>query len=1391
MSTFFPTTLKMLPTGMAVAAWCMVVSGVAHAQQQQQHTPPPDAAAHTVIVPFDATKPLTEQSANRFYLDYEVFQELWAKAKERRRPEQGEKDTGTGVAVNLAMHDVTVEDAAFTVKSRFQIGSRGEWQSVQLPLSAAGNATVDWTLNGRAAPLKDGGILLEKPGAHQLEAMVTAGLPRGWQDAALKIPPAAASLLRVSVPLADGLPDITPPTQTSLVSEEVREGRRVFTFALNTSQGGDLTLKRQAMRRSVEQAVSAACDIRTDLTVRQKADQALARFNFTFPGAERSTFVVTMDEDVRPVSWNVAGMKEAILRREGGQMVAEIRLLKPVRDAFAFTMSALRARDTVDGERKTPHVGAQAARVERVVQILASPTLKVTMAPTGAQRIPAVLPVEGNEPLLSSWKLRGDDTLSYTVVRAEDTVSAEMEALAQVGVSKLEIMIAATLHAGRLPLSEAYLRLPPGYEVQSVQGSGLRDWQRDAGGVFVQFDGGVVKEARFVLNAATTRAPGETIAGLPVVFFEGVAKQKARVSIAVNAAMDVRLQFDRAWSETDPASLRSVFTVSPPWVTKRALVWEPDTASAKQPPATPTVTLMAQSPKFSADTVLLVRSADEMLAFSQQVGIAVDQGAVTGLKVRLPASAPEARVSGPDVRDVQVTTQGATREYNVTFQGEILGTASVTLDWEQPPVAEATMPLAVVDGASRSRRFFIVENSSSREVKTALKEVEKTVASAVPWLPEGLASPELYQARSVDAEMKLTFSNTQATAANAAIVTLAEITTALRPNGERWETVVYSLANRSLQFLPVRLPKDAELVTVMVGGEMVRADLGVPATAPGGKVEPCHLVPLIQMRAGELSQQVRLTYFVPAKDGASIKDAAAMDDPELVGLSVERTLWNVWVPQGYELDEFDGNMEEVVEEVIEDEKVQQKLSDVLRLNRIVSTSSSSEYDVNEALGNATRALEEVSRYQESKKSRLSRSGGDSKPAVTKRATPKEVDEEVRFKSNAQLEQQLKQQKDLLDDNRGRVGKLSKSGSGTWQGQMEQGAFPGSGSVSNTWNYNKDAAAQKTKEGKVVLQGANTVLNDNVAVSNDFLIRGDAPVELPPAPAAKAASPQNQPQMPSFQGNVTLHNARGAANFLQGDGASIAGQEMMAPAPPAFAGSISTSGNLGASVRPNISIAPAAPAAPADPFAPAPPASSVPAGVDPFGPAPSASPLGAARPALADLNEPALTPSQAGQVQGIEKNLQMGYSYLNLGNMDKASAAFQEVLRLDPDNRAARRGQEDAQRARADYFDTARNHTRARMLNEVNRGWEDPVPVQFTTPQLKPQGRVSLPIDVPLNGTVYHFRKLKDHAALELDIDKPLEPQRKVVLWILAGGALVVAGVEWAGRKRRSRSRQAA
>ena len=70
-----------------------------------------------------------------------------------------------------------------------------------------------------------------------------------------------------------------------------------------------------------------------------------------------------------------------------------------------------------------------------------------------------------------------------------------------------------------------------------------------------------------------------------------------------------------------------------------------------------------------------------------------------------------------------------------------------------------------------------------------------------------------------------------------------------------------------------------------------------------------------------------------------------------------------------------------------------------------------------------------------------------------------------------------------------------------------------------------------------------------------------------------------------------------------------------------------------------------------------------------------------------------------------------------------------------------------------------------------------------TPQLKPVGRVSLAVEVPLEGTVHHFRKLKDHALIELTVIKPMESNQTSALWMLLIGGAILGGIEWARRWR--------
>lgn len=115
---------------------------------------------------------------------------------------------------------------------------------------------------------------------------------------------------------------------------------------------------------------------------------------------------------------------------------------------------------------------------------------------------------------------------------------------------------------------------------------------------------------------------------------------------------------------------------------------------------------------------------------------------------------------------------------------------------------------------------------------------------------------------------------------------------------------------------------------------------------------------------------------------------------------------------------------------------------------------------------------------------------------------------------------------------------------------------------------------------------------------------------------------------------------------------------------------------------------------------------------------------------------AMSPQHLERVNEVESNLILAHGYLELGDYDRAARSYQQVLAVDPYNEAARRGLEKVERHRMDYFDAARDQTRAKKLAEVAAGWESPVP------QLSPgEGMIESLPDVELGGSPVIEEKL--------------------------------------------------
>ena len=93
--------------------------------------------------------------------------------------------------------------------------------------------------------------------------------------------------------------------------------------------------------------------------------------------------------------------------------------------------------------------------------------------------------------------------------------------------------------------------------------------------------------------------------------------------------------------------------------------------------------------------------------------------------------------------------------------------------------------------------------------------------------------------------------------------------------------------------------------------------------------------------------------------------------------------------------------------------------------------------------------------------------------------------------------------------------------------------------------------------------------------------------------------------------------------------------------------------------------------------------------------------------------PALTYEHTQNVDEVRRKLYTAEGNYNLGKYDEAHRMYEDVLRLDPYNKAARRGMEQVAQARADYYRAAYDQTRAQLLADVDKAWELSVPPLIT------------------------------------------------------------------------------
>ncbi len=91
--------------------------------------------------------------------------------------------------------------------------------------------------------------------------------------------------------------------------------------------------------------------------------------------------------------------------------------------------------------------------------------------------------------------------------------------------------------------------------------------------------------------------------------------------------------------------------------------------------------------------------------------------------------------------------------------------------------------------------------------------------------------------------------------------------------------------------------------------------------------------------------------------------------------------------------------------------------------------------------------------------------------------------------------------------------------------------------------------------------------------------------------------------------------------------------------------------------------------------------------------------------------------QTGDVAKVQSGLLQANGASETGNYDAAIAQYQDVLRTDPHNAAARRGMETAEKKRQAYFKTAYDSQRSKMLAQITETWEEKLPMLVQSGQV--------------------------------------------------------------------------
>jgi len=513
------------------------------------------------------------------------------------------------------------------------------------------------------------------------------------------------------------------------------------------------------------------------------------------------------------------------------------------------------------------------------------------------------------------------ETLSIDEVR--NSVSLESDIIAVLQPDRIVLSVRSRYTVKGPGFLRHEIVLPEGWIPRKVESETLRSWETVREGRNLRLV--VIFKERVESGTALQWSCERAFPALPALLafpplralLPGAAEvtERVRWAFAASDEVDLRVKENGAFTSL-PLSGFSPWIRLPPLSSYRFALRSRRGTAADAPGAGITLEIVRRKSVLSAVLVSFARVSEDYLYVNARVVYRIRMAGRDEFKLLLPASAELVSFETRNQRSRTIKAAESGTEIVIQLQAPVAGEHIVDLVYRVPRERTATpvlTPIKVFEGAERlgetDQYVGVLQTGSTFVGARASDGLVPVEAERIPYLPEGISASNLkptYRATKLDWTLTLSEEEIEIAEGAAAVVELAELSTVVGSDGTARTRAVYTIRNRTLQFLLLELPEGADLWGVALNGRAV--SVGEEETAQGRRLLR---IPLEYVGAAELSLEVSLKYEERAFDLPALRGSRALKAPRVRDTEVVETIWNVRFPDLYTLSLSGGNMREV------------------------------------------------------------------------------------------------------------------------------------------------------------------------------------------------------------------------------------------------------------------------------------------------------------------------------------------------------------------------------------------------------------------------------------------------------------------------------------------------